>query len=305
MAGMNKQGALDFSKRADAFANYVQSNAKTLGIEPKYANDMAMRCDMLSDFVEKVAGLKRDEGGKVASASLEAHKAFVNEVRPLLKDKIDKARMEMSEIMEAIEDGDWRKLPRNMENTLMRYKPSRMTDDEFLEDIYGEFSVFERNYKMAGKVADFNPEEIGVEKSGPLEEDADEASYMKDQFSQQENRELRETVEGGDIGPDKIKPEEQKPRPGVQASLDLNKTFMALTASSKNATGELATVLGEMGNSMLTLQAGIIEGTADVQKAAKVVQAASRIIPHVASISEKDAPKLARMASIVVQLASA
>lgn len=62
----------------------------------------------------------------------------------------------------------------------------------------------------------FDPEAIGEEVSGPIEGDADE-SFMKAEFTQQENRELRERVQDGDLG---MKPnmEEQAPQAGKQAS---------------------------------------------------------------------------------------
>jgi len=66
------------------------------------------------------------------------------------------------------------------------------------------------------KRAGFDPSQIGEETSGPQEGDSDE-SYMNQQFSQQENRELRERQEGGDLGATP-NPEEQTPTPGVQAS---------------------------------------------------------------------------------------
>ena len=60
-------------------------------------------------------------------------------------------------------------------------------------------------------------EEIGQEQSGSLEGDADEP-YMKGEFTQQENRELREKQESGQISG--VNTDPRGPRPGVQASLD-------------------------------------------------------------------------------------
>ena len=45
----------------------------------------------------------------------------------------------------------------------------------------------------------FDPEEIGKEDAGPLEDEPDEA-FMKSEFTQQENRELRERQQDGDLG---------------------------------------------------------------------------------------------------------
>ncbi len=66
-----------------------------------------------------------------------------------------------------------------------------------------------------GKTLD--AEEIGEETSGPHEGDGDE-SYMKGEFTQQENRELREKQESGQISG--VNTDPRGPRPGVQASLD-------------------------------------------------------------------------------------
>lgn len=61
----------------------------------------------------------------------------------------------------------------------------------------------------------FNAEMIGQEKSGPLEMETDEP-FMKGEFSAQENRELREKQEAGDL-PDGS-PEPRPPKAGVQAA---------------------------------------------------------------------------------------
>jgi len=65
---------------------------------------------------------------------------------------------------------------------------------------------------------DFPADDIGEEKAGPLEDEPDEP-YMKGEFSQQENRELRERVEKGELGPDRITTEPQTPTQGVQAGM--------------------------------------------------------------------------------------
>jgi len=64
--------------------------------------------------------------------------------------------------------------------------------------------------------ADWDPEQIGEENAGPEVQEPDEP-YMNQEFSQQENRELRERQQAGDLGP-KAVDEPQAPTPGVQAS---------------------------------------------------------------------------------------
>lgn len=65
---------------------------------------------------------------------------------------------------------------------------------------------------------DWDPNQIGMENGGPHQHGADEAHYMGGEFSQQENRELREEQQAGNLPPAKDKP--QKPTSGKQATLE-------------------------------------------------------------------------------------
>lgn len=67
--------------------------------------------------------------------------------------------------------------------------------------------------------ADFNPDEIGEEVSGPLEDETPNDKVFPGEFTQQENRELSELIEEGKTNPPKTNPEPRGPRPGLQASL--------------------------------------------------------------------------------------
>lgn len=62
----------------------------------------------------------------------------------------------------------------------------------------------------------FNPEDIGKEKKGPKKELGKEHSWMDGEFTQQENRELRETQEAGKMP--EVKTEPRKPQEGKQAT---------------------------------------------------------------------------------------
>ena len=75
-----------------------------------------------------------------------------------------------------------------------------------------------------------DPDDIGKEKGGPQEQEPDE-SYMKGEFSQQENRELREKTQGGELSSGGASPEPQSPSPGVQASLQQAKFALNLAAT--------------------------------------------------------------------------
>ena len=58
MATMSKKGARQVTETLDRIANLFQAEAQSLGVTPKIAKDFAMRCDMMSDFIEKRAGLR-------------------------------------------------------------------------------------------------------------------------------------------------------------------------------------------------------------------------------------------------------
>lgn len=126
---LTKKGAQAVTADLDRLANLFEHDYEILGVEQRIAQDMAYRCDMLSDHLEKVA----------------------------------------------------------------------LTGDDVVKE------------------QGFDPDDIGRETSGPLENEPDEP-YMKGEFDQQENRELREKVQDGELGPDRTTTEPQKPRPGVQAA---------------------------------------------------------------------------------------
>lgn len=59
MAKLTKKGALAVIADQDRLANLYQHDWKTLGIPKRIAMDFAMRCDMLSDELEKQTGIER------------------------------------------------------------------------------------------------------------------------------------------------------------------------------------------------------------------------------------------------------
>jgi hypothetical protein len=126
---LTKQGARQLTTDIDRIATVIQAEAESLGIPTHIATDYAKRCDIISDAIERQAGLDRE-----AEAS----------------------------------NGGW------------------------------------------------DPEDIGEEVAGPDVQEPDEP-FMNQQFSQQENRELRERQQAGDLG-QTVVPDEQAPTPGVQAS---------------------------------------------------------------------------------------
>ena len=131
MAKMTKKGALQVTRDLDRIASLFQAEHAALGVPKHIAHDFALRCDMISDAVERTAGLSRE--------------------------------------------------------ALTGYDPVN------------------------------EPKEIGEEVAGPLVDEPDEP-YMSGEFTQQENRELRERQQKSEMGPDKVTTEPQKPTSGVQAS---------------------------------------------------------------------------------------
>lgn len=52
---LTRRGARNVTATLDRIANLMQSEAAALGIDPKIAKDFALRCDMISDCVERTA----------------------------------------------------------------------------------------------------------------------------------------------------------------------------------------------------------------------------------------------------------
>jgi hypothetical protein len=78
-----------------------------------------------------------------------------------------------------------------------------------------------------------DPDFIGEEVSGMIEGDGDEP-YMIDEFTQQENRELRQLQEGGGMG-SRVNADPRRPMPGRQAAL---RSIQRLAASLGEHTGD-------------------------------------------------------------------
>lgn len=67
---LTKQAAVKISADLDRIATHFQNNPAALGVPSKVANDFALRCDILSDHVEKRAGVERDANGELTDAQL-------------------------------------------------------------------------------------------------------------------------------------------------------------------------------------------------------------------------------------------
>jgi len=67
---LTKFGALQVSHDLDRLASLYQEEAETIGVTEKIANDFALRCDILSDHIEKRAGIQRDADGNLKDPQL-------------------------------------------------------------------------------------------------------------------------------------------------------------------------------------------------------------------------------------------
>lgn len=193
--------------------------------------------------------------------------------------------------------------------------PARIAMDfAYRNDLLADYIM--REAGINPKNAQFNPAEIGVGVSGPSEFDADEP-WMKGEFTQQENRELREDQEGGDLGFKVV----DGPQAGKQASFEVMGRRAAVrqvvaaektvheaalnVAGSKNRS--LVAGLTNLAASLMRIQAGIISGTASATKVASVLNTVSKIMPHVAAAEveddEDEVKKVARMISIALKVA--
>lgn len=162
-------------------------------------------------------------------------------------------------------------------------------------------------YKEPG----FDPEQIGQEVGGPLEQEPDEP-YMSAEFSQQENRELREKQQAGELPDGSDAP--QAPKAGIQASLDtgakLAQAYLdiakAASACAKNdhvAVKTLGTKLATTGLGILQFQTRVLEGRETAARAAALLTGTGHVLPHLAGdLTPEVATKLARMTDILAGL---
>lgn len=67
---LTKQGALQVSTDLDRLATVFQKEHALLGLPEKLARDFALRCDILSDHIEKKAGVARDGDGNLKDPEL-------------------------------------------------------------------------------------------------------------------------------------------------------------------------------------------------------------------------------------------
>jgi hypothetical protein len=236
MTRLTKKGAKAVTSRLDQIANDIQKHHVNWGVPEKLAADFAYRCDLLSDYLEKQAGITREK------------------------------------------------------QALTEYDP---VDEP--KAIGGE-----------------DPEQIGEEHGGPLRQDTDEA-FMRQEFTQQENRELRERQEDGDLGT-QTNLEPQKPTPGKQADLDesidrLTKQAcdaqlrtlgdleddLKVAAASLDLSGggavsgavkKLAGSVGKARDSLITANAHGFAGPIVIDESERLAGAVNEVLPYISSLSD-------------------
>jgi hypothetical protein len=222
MPQITKKGARTVTAALDRMANLFQTDWATLGVPQHIACDMAYRCDLLSDQIEKNAGLK---------------------------------------------------------TALSEFDP-----------------VQEKG---------FDPESIGEEQSGPIETVDSDEPFMKGEFTQQENRELRENVESGALGPQPIL-DPQAPQSGKQAFEKMGRQLVArnlgssISALQSCTSPRIALNLRKLAHALLDVQAGVLSGQISAGRAEKASKAAGLVLPH---LNGKDTAKVAQMLTVATKIA--
>jgi len=72
---LTKFGALQVSHDLDRLAALYQAEAETIGVTSKIADDFALRCDILSDHIEKRAQIARNADGALTDPALAKYAA--------------------------------------------------------------------------------------------------------------------------------------------------------------------------------------------------------------------------------------
>lgn len=130
--------------------------------------------------------------------------------------------------------------------------------------------------------------EIGEEKPGPQENPS--TPEIKDHFTQKENNELRET-EGGTVQ-------------AAATALSLVAGELSKAANSFAKTNRpMAGALTRLAGAVLLKQGGVLQGTTSLAKAATVYQAATAVVGHVATVTENDVAKFAKVAGLAIRVA--
>ena len=218
---MSKKGARSVTAALDNLATLFQQEAATLGVPARVAKDFAYRCDLLSDRVERVAGISR---------------------RALTELDVNKEK-------------------------------------------------------------GFDPELIGEEVTGPLEGDGDE-SFMKAEFTQQENRELRERIQDGDLGM-KTNMEPQSPQGGKQASVNSRLASACgdlMKASSTVNNGVMSSRIAKLASLAIDIHRAASAGLVSEARAKRTLMAITHVIPSIGKV--KDLNKLASIVALAYKIVS-
>ena len=175
---LTRKGATQVTSDIDRIASLIQEQHVALGIPERVAKDFCYRCDLVSDAVERRAMTNEkasNESARVAAAVSKGDTVTFKIDGTNYTGKVDKVY--------GAEEADVSGIKPRHEGDSEATLPMRI---------------------LKKKEANFPAEDIGEKKSGPLEKQPDE-SYMAGEFTQQENSELREKQQGGNLAsPDKM-----------------------------------------------------------------------------------------------------
>jgi len=187
---LTRRGARSVTADFDRLANLIQSELAILDIPEKIAADFALRCDLLSDHIERVA--------------------IANEKAAKEPDALSVEEMAKKPVKEQVDDD-----PKSKDQNT---RPNATSGDKMAAPEWAQPARNETGDSIEPGPANegFDANAIGDEHSGPYKQEPDE-SYMSGEFTQQENKELREKQEAGQI-------------PGVDKMAALRRELKNLTA---------------------------------------------------------------------------
>jgi len=204
MTTLSKRGARNVSTDLDRLAGLFEENASVLGVPPRIAVDFALRCDLLSDHLERVS---------VASAKEAAGEADMASVTVT----VDADEASDTEPAVQVVDDEPKSDDQNKPNTyygIGEDKGSKQAGDEddLLRTMLAEEGMLDREAARPGPKNEtgesvepgpaaqphWDANAIADDVGGPEESESDEP-YMKGEFTQQEFHELRDKQQSGDL----------------------------------------------------------------------------------------------------------
>jgi hypothetical protein len=157
----------------------------------------------------------------------------------------------------------------------------------------------------------FDPEEIGVEQPGPIEIVDKAEPFMQGEFTQQENRELRERYQAGELGQG-TNPDPQSPAPGKQASFQrmgqalVNQKLASMCVKVQDRATQLGTKNPKLAAALLRLASAVVKVQQNVLLGKVSAEHAQRTLRALDILSlDKPGRKFASLVALATKVAKA